>query len=118
MKLRIILFALAMVFLSGCEMSIFNTEPFADTKRDAQGNVIIKDTPRMWQDFKQIMQMHIESEKAGQAAPGVESWDKFWLLRINYLRDENQENPQKYIDYIIEERRKAGLPELSDYPAK
>lgn len=118
MKRQILLIIMCIAYLAGCETSIFNTEPFVETRRDEQGNVIIKDTPRMWEDFKQIMQMHIESERLGQRAPGVDKWNKFWLLRIKFLKDGNQENPQKYIDYIIEARRAASLPELEWDSAK
>lgn len=102
--------------MSGCGNGIFNTEPFVDAKRDEQGNVILRDTPRMWTDFVEITEMDVASEKSGRRSPGGHaSWNAVWLAKIHYL-NEGRENASKYITYIIESRRHAGLPELEGYP--
>lgn len=66
--------SLSMVLLMGCNMSgcgrgIFNTEPFVDAKKDAQGNSVLLDTPRMWRDFTANVDDDIRREAAGERAP-------------------------------------------------
>ena len=49
-----------------------------------------------------------------QAREFLEGWthgNKSWLLIIDAVR-ESQENAEKYVRYIVENRRSAGLPEL------
>jgi hypothetical protein len=104
--------------LTGCVMpgSIFNTEPFVDARKDDKGNSVLLDTPRMWQDFRQDVYREITREKAGDFAQGRILWNDFWLERIRFMKSGAQENGLKYIDYIIQQRRNAGLPELEGYP--
>jgi hypothetical protein len=85
-----------------------------DFTRDAQGNKIIADTPRMWRDFTEGVDRSIANEVAGINRNGGRTWNEAWLSTIRYNQT-GREHPQKYIDYIIERRRKAGLPELVDY---
>lgn len=99
--------------LAGCNRKLFSNEPFIDAKRDAQGNVVIRDTLRMWQDFTGSVDRDVEREQAGvRPSGGTPTWNQHWLLRMKaYSTD--QENAPKYLAYIVEARRKAGLPELS-----
>jgi hypothetical protein len=113
--------ALAMVLLMGCSMSgcsrgIFNTEPFVDAKKDEHGNVVLRDTPRMWADFRENVDREVAKERNGDPAQGRISWNDFWLRRLAHIESGAQENAPKYIAYIIESRRRAGLPEIEGYP--
>lgn len=96
--------------------SIFNTEPFVDAKKDANGNVVLLDTPRMWADFVDLTDKQTSSERAGKRPPGVSDWNKHWIMRIREMEGGSRENAPRYIAYIVEQRRKAGLPELVGYP--
>lgn len=106
------------VVLAGCVMagSIFNTEPFVDAKKDANGKVILLDTPRMWRDWTQGVDRGIADESVGKRPPaGAKTWNESWLRAIA-ANQKARENAPKYIAYIVEQRRKAGLPELAGYP--
>jgi hypothetical protein len=100
--------------LTGCVMSgsIFNTEPFVDAKKDEKGNSVLLDTPRMWADFVNLTNKQISSEKKGERPPGVSDWNKHWQMRIHEMENGSRENSSRYINYIIQQRRGAGLPEL------
>jgi len=102
--------------MSGCGRGIFNTEPFVDAKKDEQGRSVLLDTARMWAEFTEIVDMRIASEKRDGKPPGVRTWNEHWVDQIKTLGDGGQENAPKYIAYIIESRRRAGLPELEGYP--
>ena len=100
--------------MSGCGGGIFNTEPFIDAKKDEHGKVILRDTPRMWQYWREDTDRDIAREVAGvRPGGGIPSWNAFWLRVISANND--RENAPKYIAYIIESRRRAGLPELEGY---
>ena len=104
------------IFLVGCmgmsKTSIFNTEPYMDTVTDDTGRTLLADTPRNWRDWTEVMDRHIAREIEGQGVSGgYDSWNKFWEKIIGSLT-KNTENYQKYIIYIIDIRRKSGLPEL------
>lgn len=106
------------VCMSGCGRGIFNTEPFVDAKKDEHGKVVLRDTPRMWADFIENVNREVARERAGDFAQGRIPWNEFWLRRIQYMQGGTQENAPKYIAYIIESRRRAGLPELEGYPPR
>lgn len=110
---------MCLTILVGCGMSnggsIFNTEPFVDAKKDEHGKVILLDTPRMWQYWQEDTDRDVAKEVAGtRPGGGISSWNTFWLRVIE--ANEGRENAPKYIAYIIEARRRAGLPELEGYP--
>lgn len=113
MKLPLIIFISLVIFTLGCATSIFNTEPFIDSYRDDQDNVIIADTPRMWSDFIYISGLTIESELSGRPPSGgiYEKWEDFW---ISYFQKQMvaRENPERYINNIILRRREKSLPEV------
>jgi hypothetical protein len=103
------------VSMSGCGRGIVNTEPFVDATTDEHGNVVLRDTPRMWQDWQDEVDRAVSSEVAGRRpGGGIASWGAQWFRVINANND--RENAPKYIAYIIESRRRAGLPELEGYP--
>ena len=84
-----------------------------DTRRDAQGNVILRDTPRMWADWMSGVDRTVAKEAAGDApGGGMPSWESHWQ-RVIRENSTSRENPQRYIDYLLDTRRRAGLPELA-----
>lgn len=92
--------------------TIFNTEPYVDTVTDESGKKLLADTPRNWRDWTEIMDRHIQREKAGEKVfGGYESWNTLWNKIITAV-SEGRQNAEKYVNYIILERRNAGLPEL------
>lgn len=118
-RVQLIAFFLLLLVV-GCSMSgfgrgIFNTEPFVDTTKDGRGRSIAADSPRNWRDWREQIDPQLEAEAAGRRAPGGVAWNESWLLIFQAL-ESTQENAPKYIAYIIEWRRCAGLPELESYP--
>lgn len=107
--------ALLLTMLVGCNISgcsFTNTEPFVDTERDEQGDMRLLDTPRMWKNWTENVDFRVSNEVSGRRPPGGKStWNEFWLHLIDENK-EGRENFPKYIGYIIEQRRKVGLPEL------
>lgn len=115
---RNLFWLLALMILVGCGMSngggIFNKEPFVDAKKDAHGNVTLLDTPRMWRDWKDDVDRAVAKEVRGDSpGGGIANWNVQWRRVIDANKD--RENASKYIAYILEARRKAGLPELEGY---
>lgn len=87
-----------------------------DMTRDAQGNEIFADTPKMWADFVQRTNISIRAEASGETHWGAsKNANDAWVKEIRNM-PRYREHPQKYIDYIIEQRRAVGLPELVGYP--
>ena len=100
------------VVVSGCSYGIFNTEPFVDSHRDENGNVILEDTPRMWKEFVDSVEPRIAKEIAGRTPEaGSENWNDYWTWSIQILPT-HMENRKKYVNYIVDRRRQEGLPEL------
>jgi hypothetical protein len=118
MNLRIWLLIAFVAVAAGCGMTeMFNTDPGYDYKKLPDGTAVLLDTPRMWNDWVAQANSVIRAEAKGMNPLGkAESWNAYWLNRIQWLQSGHQENPQRYIDYIIEQRRAAGLPELTGYP--
>lgn len=111
--MRLLLFPLLVgcMGMNGCKSGLFNTEPFSDTVVDKEGNQLLADTPRMWADFTELTQRRIAREVDQARPPGVDTWNKHWVSTIGSIKT-NTENPDRYINYIINSRREAGLPEL------
>ncbi len=82
-----------------------------DVKRDADGKITLLDTPRMRANAAFAYDRTIEMEKRGHKMSNGMSWNERWLGTIRSIRG-NTENPEWYVQYIIEQRQKAGLPEL------
>ena len=98
--------------MSGCSSGIFNTEPFVDSHIDEKGNVVLEDTPRMWQEYIDSVERRIAREVKGEAPEaGIKTWNDYWLWSIQIL-PANMENREKHVNYIIDRRRQEGLPEL------
>ena len=75
--------------------------------------VIIPDTPELWYEFVVVTNGAVSREKSGgPPAGGVQSWTEQWTRVLRELRKGYQENPDKYVEYIIEARSAAGLPDL------
>ncbi|WP_010278117.1 hypothetical protein [Paenibacillus senegalensis] len=81
------------------------------TRRDENGNLILLDTPSMRIGAASAYDQTIEMEKRGHVNSNGMSWNDRWLGTIRSIR-KSTENPEWYVQYIIEQRRKAGLPEL------
>lgn len=95
---------------------ILNAEPFVHTILDGQGNQSITDTPRMWSNWVENVNFRVANEATGiRPEGGHQDWNEFWISLIE-TNQTSRENPQKYIDYIIERRRVADLPPLKGYP--
>lgn len=91
---------------------ILNTEPFVETIHDEKGNLLLQDTPRMWNDWTEIIDYSVAFEVAGNHAPGGKStWNEYWVSLIETNKT-GRENPERYIEYIIKRRQSAGLPPL------
>ena len=53
-------------------------------------------------------------EKSGRPpGGGMRSWEENWKRVIKNIRNGQQENPERYVEYIVTKRREAGLSELS-----
>lgn len=97
-------------YFAGCGSCLGFFEPMVDQERDDQGNLRRLDTRKNWEFHQMTVGMHVELERAGKPAPGATSWNTFWRYRI--AAHQTTENKEKYITYIVESRRAAGLPEL------
>ena len=74
--------------------------------------VIIPDTPELWREFVIATDWSISDEKAGEPpGGGRQSWTESWTRRLRHIA-KARENPDKYVEYIIEARSAAGLPDL------
>lgn len=115
MKKYTYLILISVLFFSGTSCSfiaILQTDSKGVTT-DSDGRIVGKDTDLHWSNFIWVVNGDIIDEKAGQRPPGRrKSWNERWLGSIKSLR-EGRENSHRYINYIIEERRKQGLPELT-----
>lgn len=100
------------IILTGCGTDFLSSG--IDYKREEQGNVILLDTPNNWDAWVRTVNFDIEHEIAESPPPGgVKTWEIRWLDSIHSLQSGQHENYQKYIKYIIIQRRQAGLPPLN-----
>jgi len=88
--------------------------PEIEMTMDAQGQHILADTPQNWQQWRSVIDPQIADELAGEESP-LNTWKQNWIQQIENF-EKIQENAPRYIDYIIESRRRAGLPELEYNP--
>lgn len=95
--------------LSSCSITnMFDTSGNFDYGK----NEIILDTPKNRNLAVNGYAKKIEFEASGKYPK--HDWQKGWELSIHSLRTAgNRENPEFYVQYIINERRKLGLPELN-----
>lgn len=99
--------------LNSCSfLNVFSPSPY-QLMHDSNGNEVLRDTKAEREDFKSIMNNHIEHELAKDHVSGAKNhdWHAFWMRLIRVIKS-GSENPQWYVDYIIKARRGAGLPEL------
>lgn len=86
-----------------------------DLKQDTQGNLMLADTGYTLMNWAFIVETYMASEREGKSPPGgFRTWNERWLWHFDILR-KHQENPEKYIDYVVYWRRIFGLPELEGY---
>lgn len=107
------------LFLSSCSITSIAVAKQFDIKNGttvSNDSRQLNDTPAHWEEFRRMMDMHIDREKSGVPAyHGYKTtWNEFWRSAIDVLTPERQENWSKYVKYIVESRRKAGLPELNE----
>jgi hypothetical protein len=103
--------AVCLLCLSGCGLLYY--EPMIDAVENERGEVILADTPKMWRQWKEVVDLRISWEISGDDPPmGKASWPEFWRELIRRNRSGGRENPERYVDYIIVSRREAGLPPL------
>ena len=99
------------VFLSGCIVM----PPYHDVDygKTPDGKTYLRDTPRTWVVLRRESDEAIARELNGiTPGGGMKSWNENWVRVIYNIRKGKQENPEKHIAYIVEQRRKAGLPEI------
>lgn len=89
-----------------------NRDEGIDYRQDPDGRVTLLDTPRMRADAAMAYDAHVAFELSGHQMSNGESWNDVWLRTIGHLRSGRSENAEWYVGYIIQARRKAGLPEL------
>jgi len=111
---KIIVFAsigLGFLFATCCStMNILKSD--SETTQTLQGKTVLKDTPDLWDEFRGIVSRDIQRELEGRRAQGGGTWNERWMGSIKSLREGNRENYPKYIDYIINERKRQGLSNL------
>lgn len=110
---------ITIAIVSGCSVINAGTATSVESvegKKMSDGSWYLYDTPSQWAEFQRMMNMHIQREVSG--APPFHghdtTWVEFWAMATRAFTADRQENYQKYITYIVEARRRAGLPELHD----
>jgi hypothetical protein len=93
----------------GCFLNMFVPGFGIDMRRDASGQIVLLDTPRMWDDFVDSVERSIQREKRGEALP--KERDRYWCDWIA-ASCTGRENPDRYVDYIRRRREEEGLQEL------
>jgi hypothetical protein len=85
-----------------------------DYGKTVDGKTYLRDTPRTWAYLTKETDDGIALELKGKPPMGgLKSWNEGWVRGIRHLRNSGEvEHPEKYVAYIIEQRRKAGLPEI------
>jgi hypothetical protein len=109
---NLFLVGLLMLFLPGCAAMPPYDE--VDYGKTVDGKTYMRDTPRTWKYLKWEIDEGINLELKGKPpGGGFKSWNEARVHGILHFRNSGQvENPEKYIAYLIEQRRKAGLPEI------
>lgn len=100
------------LLLSGCETTDTGS-PDASQGKIQKVNYR-QDSRGLWREFRWHTDLQVKLETKGKPAPslGGGPWDEFWLSMLRGNDPWRQENFQKYHDYILNERRQAGLDEL------
>ena len=114
MKLFTLAILVVMVFC-GCESLSGYPGAVVDPVTGAHK---LKDTAYHRSDWVSDINGQIRDELAGKTPPRVDlTWNAWWVELIARQR-KYQVNPDFYIQYIIDARRKAGLPKLRFYKVK
>jgi len=111
--MKIILFVISLI-LAGCQSE--------KTGSDPDGSAIAIRTHLFWYPsrrrmeqfaFTESVQTPLAKELSGESATyyGKETWAEYWIWRCELL---NYEGCQNCIDYIIEQRRQKGLPDIPE----
>lgn len=82
-----------------------------NTRRDVNGNLILLDTPSMRRRCRLRVRPDDRDGEAGTRELRRRELERP-LAGYDPIDPKNTENPEWYVQYIIEQRRKAGLPEL------
>ena len=109
---KLFLVGLLIAFLPGCvAMPPYDEVDYGKT---VDGKTYLRDTPRTWKYLKSEIDEGIASELKGESPGGsFKSWNDARVHGIRHFRISGEiENPEKYIAYLIDQRRKAGLPEI------
>ena len=108
---KLFLVGLLIAFLPGCvAMPPYDEVDYGKT---ADGKTYLRDTPRTWKYLKREIEESIALELKGKPPMGgFKSANEASVVWIRNLRNGAVEHPEKYIAYLIDQRRKAGLPEI------
>ena len=77
-------------------------------------SVLVRDLPELRAALFSSYDSDIALEASGHLMSNGQSWNDVWLRVIAAVR-QGRENPETLVTYIVERRRTAGLPELTDY---
>ena len=98
--------------IAGC--SLLNTEQMHDSYVTEDGEIRLADTAKNWSSFTESVDNRVEAESAGEMpGAGKSTWDEYWNWSIELIWETPQDNVAKHVAYILDQRRQAGLPELS-----
>jgi hypothetical protein len=106
--------ALAASGLGGCQ---------SDMVKDAEGRQVERFNAANFCGLVSMWDLHVQHEGEGKSvypanAPvkKMPTWSESWAQMIGGVQV-SMENPQAYIDYLVEHRREAGLPDLDGHPS-
>jgi len=83
-----------------------------DVRIKADGSVFVLATDHNWQELTKYNRDEVKKESI-KAPPllNYPTWTDYWRDRFTKT-SLNAENPKRYLKFIVELRRKSGLPEL------
>jgi hypothetical protein len=103
---RYILGLLSLFLVSACEGPEF-------VKDSRSGEFRVKDNAYARRLFVTLVDHWVEREKSGRPPlAGDPTWNAYWIDLIGRQKRYGVGDVSFYVNYVIEARRKAGLPEL------
>ena len=105
--MKTLLMLLTAILATSC--SLVNLLDTSDRLDKKYGIVLDTERNRKW--YIEGYEFLITREAAGKESSGI-SWEEGWIRIISSLRSGYQENPEFYVNFIINRRRELGLPEL------